>query len=139
MTTGTHRIFLVEDNAGDVYLLQAALQEQGIEHEIEHYVTADAAINAINSLGKDGRQLPHVILLDYNLPRGDGCDILAAAAENPALASVPKAVLTSSMSPNHRERALQFGAACFIIKPVSLDEFMSQVGGMVADLLLPIK
>ena len=66
MKTGIHRIFLVEDNAGDVYLLQAALQEQGIEHEIEHYVNADAAIEAISSLGKDERELPHVILLDYN-------------------------------------------------------------------------
>jgi CheY-like chemotaxis protein len=139
MTIRTHRIFLVEDNAGDVYLLRTALQEQGIEHEIEHYTTADAAIDAIASLGKDERPLPHVILLDYNLPRGDGCDILAAAAQNPALRAIPKAVLTSSMSPNHRERALQFGAACFIIKPVSLDDFMSQVGGMVAGLLLPIK
>lgn len=132
-----HRIFLVEDNPGDVFLLGESLRHHGISFELAHYITADAAIAALDRFNQGATDLPHVILLDYNVPRGDGCDILSAAARNPALASVPTVVLTSSMSPNHREHALRAGAGFYIIKPAQLDEFLAQVGGTIAGLLEP--
>lgn len=130
-----HRILLVEDNPGDVRLIQESLRMHGLECELVHVETADEAVRKVHLYGSDGLGVPDLILLDYNLPRGDAGDILAAAARNPALLRVPKAVVTSSVAPRDREQAMQLGAHCFINKPPDLDEFLTEVGSKVAQLL----
>ncbi len=79
--------------------------------------------------------MPDLVLLDYNLPRGHGGEILAAAAANPNLAEVPKAILSSFMQPQDVEKMLEMGAACFIMKPAGLHDFLRDVGTKVSDLL----
>jgi CheY-like chemotaxis protein len=135
MKPGTRRILLVEDNPGDLRLIAEALSQRGIDFELRHYEKADDAVRAIESCGRDGKALPELILVDYNLPCGDARDVLVAAAGNPMLAGVPRAVVTSSLAPQDREHALRLGARSFIYKPVTLDDFLEEVGSSVAALL----
>jgi chemotaxis family two-component system response regulator Rcp1 len=129
------RILLAEDNAADVWLIQEALKRQSLDCEIETHSTAEDAIHAIESCGSDSTPIPDLILLDYNLPRGHGGEVLAAAAANPKLSGVPKAILSSYMQPQELERMLALGASCFISKPANLHEFLSDVGLKVNGLL----
>ncbi len=85
--------------------------------------------------GVGGSPVPQLLLLDYNLPGGQGLDILTAAAQNPSLAGVPKAILSSFLKPNEVQDAIRMGASCFIAKPANLADFLRDVGAKVVDLL----
>ena len=135
MNTVPKRIFLAEDNPADVWLIEEALKRRSIDFQLDHYADAETAIEAVRNCGSGDSQLPDLMLLDYNLPRGHGADILAAAAENPKLASVPKAILTSSLRPAELQQARELGAVCFITKPANLADFLREVGTTVAELL----
>ena len=129
------RILLAEDNPADVWLIQEALKRQSLDYELENHVTAEAAVQAIEQCGARGAAMPDLILLDYNLPRGHGGEVLEAAAANPLLANIPKAILSSFMQPQELERMMQLGACCFIAKPANLHDFLSIVGTKVSALL----
>jgi CheY-like chemotaxis protein len=134
MVSRPHQILLVEDNPGDVRLIRESLRAHQLNYELTHYETVDQAVQAVREYGQ-GREVPDLILLDFNLPRGDARDVLAAASENPALAGVPKAVVTSSLAPRDRDQAMKLGANCFINKPPELDAFLSEVGSSIIALL----
>lgn len=90
-------ILLVEDNAGDVLLVQEALAERPVAHEL--HVTRDgvAALDFLHRRnGHDGAPRPDVMILDLNLPRRNGREVMAHLAHSPELRSVPVAVFTSS-------------------------------------------
>jgi two-component system response regulator len=135
MAARQHRILLVEDNPGDVRLIQESLRVHRVEYHLVHVEKADDAIRTVNEYGSGGVEVPDLILLDYNLPRGDAVDVLSAVSRNPALAKVPKVVVTSSLAPKDREQALRLGAHCFINKPPDLEGFLREVGGTIASLL----
>lgn len=135
MTKAYKRIFLAEDSMADVRLIEEALRRQSLEYELEHYSTAEEAIEAAQKSGTGDRPVPDLILLDYNLPRGHGCDILLAAAANPSLAGVPKAIVSSFLRPDEKARAITLGASCFITKPATLKEFLHDIGTRVSELL----
>jgi two-component system, chemotaxis family, response regulator Rcp1 len=129
------RIFLAEDNAADVWLIEEALRRKSVRFEIDNYTTAAEAIEAVTRCGLEGAPVPDLILLDYNLPSGHGADILAAAAQNPYVAHVPKAIVTSFLQPGETNHVIELGAACVITKPAGLEEFMREVGGQIEALL----
>ena len=105
------------------------------EHDLSHYDQADVAVQAIQDYRSAQSDVPDLILIDYNIPRGDARDILTAISANPALSGVPAAVITSSVSPHDREQAIALGARRYIVKPTRLDPFLEQVGSTVCDLL----
>lgn len=133
---GTAReILLGEDNPADVYLVREALREHGVDCALR--VASDGAemlrmISSEEALA-EGRRLG-LIILDLNLPRHDGSEILQRLRETRELAHVPVVVLTSSDSPCDRLVASQFGAACFLRKPSNLEQFLS-LGAVFKDLL----
>jgi CheY-like chemotaxis protein len=129
------RIFLAEDNLGDVFLIEEALRRQSLVCEIDHYATAEDAISAVQRCGGSGVPIPDLMLLDYNLPRGNGSDILAAASANPSLAAVPKVIVTSYLQAEELDQALKLGARGLITKPVDFETFMRDVGAKIAELL----
>ena len=130
------RIFLAEDNAADVVLVKEALRRHSLVCELTAYPNAQAAILAAERCGQDGNPAPDLILVDLNLPWGHGCDVLEAAAKNPALNSVRKAVLSSFVgSPEDVENARSLGATAFIMKPANLERFLDEVGKQIANLL----
>jgi CheY-like chemotaxis protein len=129
------RILLAEDNRADVWLIEEALRRQSLAYQLDHHLTAADAIDAVKKCGVGGSPVPQLLLLDYNLPGGQGLDILAAAAGNPSLARVPKAILSSFLKPNELQDATRLGACCFIANPANLADFLRDVGTKVVDLL----
>src|SRR5579862_6036540 len=95
------RILLVEDNPGDVYLLERALQGRNIAYELIRYEDGEEAIEAICA---DRTTLPDLILVDLNLPRHEGFDVLRTVRGIPRLVGVPVGVFTSSDSASDRHR-----------------------------------
>jgi CheY-like chemotaxis protein len=135
MKGDTWHILLVEDNRGDVWLIEECLRSRGIQYRLTHCETVDCAIRTVESFGANGGEVPDLMLLDYNLPRGDALSVLAAAIGNPALVHMPKAIITSSVAPKDRQDSLEAGADAFIYKPGDLDGFLNQVGDQIAALL----
>ena len=129
------RIFVAEDNNADVWLIEEALKRQSLAFHLDHHLTAAEAVNAVKKCGVGDSPVPDLLLLDYNLPGGQGLEILAAAAGNPNLAGVPKAILSSFLRPNELQDAIKMGASCFIPKPANLADFLHDVGTKVVDLL----
>ncbi|MBV8834677.1 MAG: response regulator [Acidobacteriaceae bacterium] len=137
MRKHSYRILLVEDNPGDVLLVEESLRAAGIQCEMTLCETVPAALKKLSEYAADDSKPPDLLLLDYNLPGGDARQIIRAAVDNPALSRTRKAVITSSLSPRDREDALRSGAEYFIYKPADLDLFLNEVGNALLKLLSP--
>lgn len=128
----TARIVLVEDNPADVFLIKKALQERGIEFDLTCFEDGQ---KALESFSRKGRNEPDLILLDLNLPKMDGIEVLRAIRDMPRLASVPVVILTSSESPKDKNRITLLGASRYIMKPSRLEDFLRDVGSGVEEIL----
>ena len=126
------RIVLIEDNPGDVYLLEKSLQARRIGYELIRYVDGEQAMRAMSG---DDIPAPDLILVDLNLPRRDGFDLLKSVRQSPRLVGVPVGVFTSSDAAKDRHRSALLGADRYIHKPLTLDEFIEHVGKAVEELL----
>ena len=128
-------ILLAEDNRGDVLLVREALLEHRIEHEL--FVVSDGAeaVDYIDNIGEgSGSRRPDVVLIDLNLPKVDGLQVLAHLRNHPFCAATPVVIVTSSDAPRDRERAAGLGVARYFRKPSEIDEFM-RLGAIVKDAL----
>ena len=114
-------ILLGEDNPADVYLIRQALEENGIHYFLQVAAHGGELIEVMRTPEK----IPDLIVLDLNLPRHEGLEILKLIRENSEFQSVPVVILTSSDSPKDRVAASALGADCYIRKPSGLDEFMA--------------
>lgn len=136
MENGLRSILLAEDNPADVYLLREALNTHGGE-QVELTVASDGeeALEYVERRGKfiDARR-PDLIVLDLNLPKSEGSDVLRCIRQRNDLLGIPVIILTSSDSPSDRSIVERLGADRFITKPSDLDEFLS-LGGTLLDLL----
>lgn len=135
MTDRIYNVLLVEDNPGDVLLIEEALSTAGLKYKLTHCETVMTALEKVSDYGPDDGEVPDLLLLDYNLPGGDAREVLKACLANPALSQTRKAVISSSLSPRDREDALKSGAQCFIYKPADLDSFLNEVGTTVVAML----
>ena len=128
-------ILLAEDNPADVYLIREALREHSVDCTMRVVADGKEVLGIIsgNRLHTEARHLS-LIILDLNLPRHDGIEILQRLRETAELAHIPVVVLTSSDSPKDRLAASQLGAACYFRKPSSLAQFLS-LGAVLKDLL----
>ena len=117
-------ILLVEDNPGDVRLTKEALKDAKVLNEI--YVARDG-VEAMEFLHRKGKftdvPLPDIILLDLNLPKKDGREVLAEVKEDPILKHIPVVVLTTSKADEDIIRTYNLHANAFITKPVDLKRF----------------
>lgn len=121
-------ILLVEDNPGDVRLTREALKDGKIRNNL--YVASDG-IQAMRFLRNEGEYAdavrPDVILLDLNLPRKNGREVLAEIKSDPVLASIPVVILTTSEADEDILESYKLHANCYITKPVDLDQFIHVV------------
>ncbi len=128
-------ILLAEDNPADVYLIREALREHAVAEKLR--VAADGKeVLRIFSLLRDepGASRIGLVILDLNLPRHDGIEILQYLHDSPHLSHIPVVVLTSSDSPRDRDIATRLGAARYLRKPSSLDQFLG-LGAVFKNLL----
>jgi CheY-like chemotaxis protein len=128
-------ILVAEDNAADVYLIREALKEYGVECPVRLAMDGKDVLQMISPQDPLCEPLDFgLIILDLNLPRHDGIEILQRLRENVRLAHVPVVVLTSSDSPRDRLIATELGAVRFLRKPSNLEQFLS-LGAVFKELL----
>ena len=125
------QILLVEDNPGDVRLTKEALRGARVTNELHVVGDGEEAIAFLNRQGvHEDAPRPDIVLLDLNLPRLDGSEVLAQIKSDPDLAKIPIIVLTSSSAEADIQRAYALHANCFISKPVDFTEFIHAVRGL---------
>ena len=121
-------ILLVEDNPGDVRLTKEALHEGKVYsnlHWVRDGVEAMAFLRRENA--HRGAPCPDIILLDLNLPRMDGREVLSAIKNDDLFLQIPVVVLTTSSAEDDVARSYKLHANCYVTKPVDLDKFLQVV------------
>ncbi len=125
---GVIDILLVEDNPGDVRLTQEALKEAKVRNNL--HVVEDG-VEAMEFLQRKGKYAdaphPDLVLLDLNLPRKDGREVLEEIKADERLKRIPVVVLTTSRAEEDILRSYNLHANCYVNKPVDLDEFIKIV------------
>ena len=122
------QILLVEDSRSDVELTIEAMRDAKVAnqlHVVEDGVDAMAFLRQQDRYASVPR--PDLVLLDLNLPRKDGKEVLAEIRADAGLEAIPVAVLTTSKAESDVLRSYQLGANCYIAKPVQLDEFLEVI------------
>ena len=121
-------ILMVEDNLGDVRLTQEALSEGKVRNHL--HVVADG-VEAMAFLRREGEHAdapqPDLILLDLNLPKKSGPEVLAEIKADPELRRIPVVILTVSKAEEDVLKSYNLHANCYITKPVNLDQFLEVV------------
>jgi len=117
-------ILLVEDNPADVRLTREALREGKVRNNLS--VARDGE-EALAFLRREGEVRPDLILLDLNLPRRDGREVLKEIKTDPRLMSIPVVVLTTSAAEADIVKSYALHANCYITKPVDLEQFITVV------------
>lgn len=121
-------ILLVEDNEGDILLTTEALEEGKILNNLQVVKDGHEAISLLNREGQyAGLPLPDLVLLDVNLPKKNGHEVLYHIKESPQLKHIPVITLTTSSAEMDVVRAYKNHANCYITKPVEADSFISVV------------
>ena len=121
-------ILLVEDNPGDVRLTREALKDGKIVNNLH---VAEDGVEALAFLRREGKYhnavRPELILLDLNLPKKDGREVLAEIKADKDLKRIPVVILTSSAAEQDIVKSYNLHANCYVTKPVDLDQFINVV------------
>jgi DNA-binding response OmpR family regulator len=125
------RIVMAEDSGPDVILVKETFRAAGIEVILTVFPDGEECARYLGTVG----ERPDAILLDLNLPRVDGFELLRAVRGNRRYDGVPVAMLTSSRRAEDRRKSLDLGANAFITKPSTLDDFLRVVGAEIRRLL----
>ena len=121
-------ILLIEDNPGDIRLTVEALNESKIINNLNIVMDGEEALNYLKKKGKfSGNKRPELILLDLNLPKKDGREILAEIKADENLKLIPVVILTTSEAEEDILKTYQLHANCYITKPVNIDQFIKVV------------
>ncbi|HEY3419284.1 MAG TPA: response regulator [Methanomassiliicoccales archaeon] len=134
------KVLIVEDNPADLRIAEEMLKETGHVVEILSASDGEKAIAIICELAKGGPGSKNLILLDLKIPKVDGIEVLRKIREIKGNSRTMVAVLTGSLMPEDRVRALELKADAFLTKPMSMDEFESvtdEIKGLLASLAHP--
>ena len=124
----TIHILLVEDNEGDIFLIKEAFEEAKLHTKLSVVKDGKEAVDFLNKQGKyTDVQLPDLLLLDVNLPKKNGHEVLQYIKGDDNLKHIPVIMLTTSSSPKDVNLAYKNYANCFITKPVDVNEFMKVI------------
>ncbi|HTX47296.1 MAG TPA: response regulator [Solirubrobacteraceae bacterium] len=118
------KVLLVEDDPGDALLVREALAD---DERVDEISVASDGVYALEQLNDSRLPLPDLILLDLNLPRMDGRELLAEIKREPRFAPIPVVVLTTSDAESDVMRSYELHANAFVTKPRDLNRFLSVV------------
>jgi chemotaxis family two-component system response regulator Rcp1 len=125
-------ILIVEDNPGDARLIEEVLRAR---KNIYHLHQVDDGVEAMSFLNRTGKFLnsprPDLILLDLNLPKKDGREVLAEIKADPGLKLIPVVIMTTSKAEEDIIKAYSLHANCFVTKPLELDQFNNAIKSIV--------
>jgi two-component system, chemotaxis family, response regulator Rcp1 len=129
------QILVIEDNPADVDLLRRAFRSAQLECELILLEDGAEALAYVRRLDASlGAAAPDLAVLDLNLPKNDGIEVLQAMRASSVFARVPVAILSSSASSRERARIAQYGIGRYITKPPDLDEFL-RIGVVLKELV----
>lgn len=121
-------ILLVEDSLGDARLTIEALKENKVLNQIHHVTDGVEAMKFLYNQGQYSKVLrPDLILLDLNMPKMDGREVLEKIKKDENLKRIPVVVLTTSQAEEDILKSYDLNANCFVTKPVDLDQFMEVI------------
>jgi CheY-like chemotaxis protein len=123
-------ILIADDDADDRYLLETAFVEKGYQEKIQFVENGVEVLNylaGIRSREDKEKLYPRFVLLDLNMPKKDGREVLREMKENPDFKRIPVIVFTTTKNENEIRRCYELGANTYIIKPVSFDGLLSVV------------
>ena len=120
-------ILLVEDSPGDVRLVREALKENALKVDITVARDGVEAMNYLHRASVGAVNRPDLVLLDLNLPRKNGREVLAEIKRSPGLRQIPVVVMTSSRSEEDIQEVYDLNANCYITKPQDLNEYVKVV------------
>lgn len=115
-------------------LIEESLREIGFAYDLTHFADGEEAVSKLCTV-RTGRKVFDVIILDINIPRVSGLEVLSDLRSSEPYKETPILVLTSSLSPAEQTEALRLGASGFVKKPSDLFGFLSEVGGKVRELV----
>jgi CheY-like chemotaxis protein len=122
------RVLLVEDNPGDAHLTRDTLEQSKLLVHITVTTDGEDALDYLLARGNYvGAELPDLIVLDLNLPKLGGREVLAEMKQHEQLRTIPVVVLTSSDAERDVVMSYQLGASCYVTKPVGLEAFQAIV------------
>lgn len=124
----TWRILHVEDNPGDADLVREVFLDSGRNVDISVVVDGESAVDYLLGRGAySGIERPHLVILDLNLPKLNGRDILTFVKQHEDLRQLPIVVFTSSDAEHDLMRSYALGANCYVTKPIDLKAFQHNV------------
>ena len=122
------KILLVEDSLGDIELTRQALASGKIRNQLDVVTDGEKALQYLLKEGEySNAERPDIILLDLNLPKIDGREVLKTVKENTELKDIPILILSSSEAAGDIQESYNLHANCFITKPIQLENFMGVV------------
>jgi two-component system, chemotaxis family, response regulator Rcp1 len=125
------RILLVEDSPSDVAMTRAVLKEGRIANDLSVVDDGEKAMAFVRREGEYANATrPDLILLDLNLPKMDGREVLAELKEDPDLKVIPVVVLTTSAAETDVQRCYEVHANSYVVKPIGVDAFLDAVRGI---------
>lgn len=127
MTKKQMNILLVEDNPGDVLLVQKALRECPFDIDLQIVNDGSEALDLLQSQEESSSKPPNLILLDLNLPKTNGQEVLRQVKSNQALKSIPVVVVTTSQDKKDIHQCYQNHANCYLTKPIDIDEYFKMI------------
>ena len=122
---GNKPVVYVEDEPNDAFLMRIVLEKSGVDHPLIILENGQAAIDYFAGLGSE--EVPCLLLLDLNLPRRSGLEVLQWLRKQPRFVRLPVVVFTSSEHERDRMRAQELGANDYIVKTASLEQLTSLV------------
>ncbi len=123
-------ILLAEDDPGHAYLVRQNLTRAGVANELVHVADGQQALDFVQCRGQFADRdchLPVLMLLDINMPKLSGIDVLTAIKADPATANTPAIMLTTTDDPREIQRCYEQGCNAYVVKPVVYESFVDAV------------
>jgi CheY-like chemotaxis protein len=121
------QIFLIEDDVDDIELLEVSLKDNNVSYNMDVVMEGDKVQDYLQNC----KRLPHIIVMDFNLPRVHGREIIKQIKSNEEFRNIPLVVLTTSTAKEDIEYSYKMGANSFITKPTTIQGFNATVGTIV--------
>ena len=123
-------ILLAEDDDGHAQLVQRNLKRAGVTNEVQRVEDGQLALDYVRCAGKFSNRTRHgplLVLLDINMPRIDGIEVLRQIKADPGLATIPVIMLTTTDNPREVEACYQLGCSVYVTKPVEYEPFVEAI------------
>jgi CheY-like chemotaxis protein len=121
-------ILLAEDNEFDVHLTEAAFRDARVPNRVHRVPDGEAAIAFLKRTGEHGyAPRPDLILLDLNMPKMSGLEVLEAIKADPQLKNIPVVIVSGNSSEAEIRRAYELQASSFVVKPLEVDEYFAAI------------